>query len=119
YRVLGGMTVGLGSALLHFVGMEGMRMPGTLSHDPLLVLASTVLSAGFGALALAIGFGTGIRRDKTLAALLFAAMILGHHFIAMAGVTFEPGAAGDLGDGVPRSMLVTTIVTMSVFILGT
>ncbi len=120
YRVLGGMIVGLGSALLHFVGMEGMRMPGTLSHDPLLVLASTVLSAGFGALALAIGFGTRVQRDKTIAALLLAAMILGHHFVAMAGVTFEPGAAGGLAeDGVPRSMLVTTIVTMSVFILGT
>jgi len=120
YRVLGGAIVGLGSVAVHYLGLAAMRMPGLLRHDPVLAILAITLSAGLGAVALAAAFGPRTRRGRTVPALLLAGMVLVAHFTAMGAVEFIPGPVGDLAaEGVPRSILVVTVTTMSMFILGT
>jgi signal transduction histidine kinase len=49
---LGGATVGLGIAAMHYTGMAAIRIPGILVYDTKLVVASVALGAFFGAVAL-------------------------------------------------------------------
>ena len=80
----GGAVIGLGAAAMHFIGMAGLQMPGTIVWSPALVVASVALGTLFGAAALtAAARGDGMA-ELGAGALLLAIAVLSLHFTATA-----------------------------------
>jgi diguanylate cyclase len=119
-RLAGGMLVGLGVVALHYIGMAALRMPGGYTFAPTPVMASVVLSVGFGAAALAVGFGPAAPRARPLGAVLMVAMIVTLHFTAMGAMRMDASMAGDAAAGVTRSVLASAvaIASLSVLLIG-
>jgi diguanylate cyclase (GGDEF)-like protein/PAS domain S-box-containing protein len=119
--VLGGMVLGMGVVILHYVGMAALRMPGGFSFAPGLVATSVVLSIGFGAAALAVAFGSAHMHARPIGAVLMIVMIVALHFTAMGAVhAHQDPAGGAVAGGVSRSMLATAvaIASLSVLLIG-
>ncbi|HVY42980.1 MAG TPA: EAL domain-containing protein [Hyphomicrobiaceae bacterium] len=87
---IGGAVIGVGIALMHFIGMWALIVPGVVEWDPWLatvaVACATVLAA---AASLAFHVQHGLRAIALGGALL-AAAICSLHFIAMAAVRIVP-----------------------------
>jgi NO-binding membrane sensor protein with MHYT domain len=82
--LLGGVITGIGVAVMHYLGMAAMRMPGRVAYDPGLLIISVVIAvvAATAALWAALelhGIGT------TLAAsLIMGLAVSGMHYTGMA-----------------------------------
>ncbi len=105
-RVAGGLVIGLAVAVMHYTGMAGYRVTGSLRWDLGEVAASVLIGATLGALA-----GVAVHRCRGHAAVwvpaaLIAAAVLGTHFTGMAALTaaYEPGVA------LPTWALSTTVL---------
>ena len=89
-RLAGGAVCGGAIALMHFVGVAGMRLPATMLWNPYMVAVAIMIAIlGAAAALLAAGSLTRPRNWISGAALLVAA-ICGLHFTAMAAVTLVP-----------------------------
>ena len=42
--LLGGLVTGLGVAVMHYLGMAAMRMPGRITYNPWLMIISVVIA---------------------------------------------------------------------------
>lgn len=87
---LGGAIVGGGIAAMHYTGMAAFEVAGTIAWDRMLVFASLVLGALFGAIALPIGLKIRLAHGKLAGALLLTLAICSHHFTAMGAVAITP-----------------------------
>ena len=117
-KLVGGAVVGVGVIVLHYVGMAAMQMPGELTYAPSLVIASVILSIGFGAPALLVGLQSEAPYARPVGALLMVLMIVSLHFTAMGAVQMHMGMAGaSLADGVSRSVLASAVAIASVSVL--
>jgi PAS domain S-box-containing protein len=88
--LVGGMIVGLGITLMHYVGMGGYRTAGVVQWDPAYVIGSVVVGALFASAALGVAKpGSGFRRQMAGGALLSLG-IVGMHFTGMTAVTILP-----------------------------
>ncbi|MCL6707018.1 EAL domain-containing protein [Pseudomonas sp. R2.Fl] len=114
----GGAIVGLGIALMHYMGMAAYEVQGILQWNPVFVGVSLVTGAVFGALAT-----NRIGRPRTpfclyggVAALILA--IASTHFIGMAGLTVIPMVEKTVPlNVVPEGVLMVVIVAIMVLIL--
>ena len=89
----GGGIVGLGIALMHYVGMLGYRTEGVIQWDPAYVSASIVIGAMLGAAALWVGRPGAAAWRRFAAAGLLSLGIIGMHFTGMAAVAIRPDAS--------------------------
>src|SRR5262245_47141033 len=88
--LLGGAIFGIAVGTMHFTGMAALTAPATRDWDPIYVVASLVIGATFGALALRVfAGGRGWRRLLNGANLMCLA-IAGLHFTAMSALTLTP-----------------------------
>ncbi len=115
-RMLGGTLVGSGVAALHYIGMAGLRFPGSLSYDADLVIVSLLATATFGALAIDILFDRDKARSAPLAGALMLLMILSLHFVGMSAASMELGVL-DARAGVSRAFLIAGVTLTSMIIL--
>ncbi|MFC5067184.1 EAL domain-containing protein [Flaviflagellibacter deserti] len=90
---LGGSTLGYGVAIMHYVGMSGLVLPGLISWDTALVIASIVSSAIFATAALFASRRMQGDRGLLAAAGLLVLGIVALHFTAMSAVTLTPDPA--------------------------
>jgi NO-binding membrane sensor protein with MHYT domain len=92
HLVAGGVIVGLGVAAMHYMGMAGMSMSGSMSYSLPLVLLSLVIAMVAGTTALWIG--TWIRGVTATieAAFVMAAAVCGMHYTAMGALRVSGGA---------------------------
>jgi diguanylate cyclase (GGDEF)-like protein len=118
-RATGGMVVGLAVAVMHYTGMAGYRVTGSLRWDMGGVAASVLIGAALGALA-----GVAVHRCRNHAAVLvpaalMAAAVLGTHFTGMASLTaaYEPGVALPTGT-LPTTVLFLLVSQAALVILG-
>lgn len=121
-RVLGGgVLVGLGVAVMHYMGMSAMRLPGVIYYRPGLFALSIVVAMAAATVALTLAVLLRTAQQRAIAALVMAVAICGMHFTGMAGTVLvaTPGLIGP-GDGmlVSGSLLSATIVTSMALILG-
>jgi diguanylate cyclase len=114
----GGAIVGGGVAVLHYVGMAALVIPGAIVWDGSLVGWSILLGCALGAAS-----GELFRRARGTGGRLAAAVALtlavcSHHFTAMAAVSIRPLAtvARD-GMTLPKTWLVAAILATMVVIL--
>jgi diguanylate cyclase (GGDEF)-like protein len=92
-RALGGAIVGLGVALMHYMGMDAFEVSARIQWNHALVFASLALGVLLGAAALEIGLRRLTRSAVACGSVLLAGSICGLHFTAMAAATVIPGPA--------------------------
>src|SRR5579863_6216307 len=90
--VAGGVIIGVGVAAMHYMGMSAMSMPGAMSYDSPLVVASVVIAIVAGTAALWIG--TWIRGSAATvgAALVMGVAVCGMHYTGMAALRVHGGS---------------------------
>ncbi|MDH2416396.1 EAL domain-containing protein [Nocardioides sp. CER19] len=112
---LGGTVVGLAVSSMHYVGMSGLRMQGTMSWNEPLIVLSVVFAVGFASAALLYG-RSDLRHAQTLMWLLFTTSVLALHFTGMAAMS----VAHDMSDmaGTRRSLDPETQYVLAVAIAG-
>jgi NO-binding membrane sensor protein with MHYT domain len=86
----GGAVIGAGIGLMHFTGMQALVVPGSLSWDRGLVLASIVIGIMLASAALLAWHELERRKALWIAPGLLTLAICGLHFTAMAAVTVVP-----------------------------
>jgi NO-binding membrane sensor protein with MHYT domain/nitrogen-specific signal transduction histidine kinase len=84
------LAMGLGICLMHYVGMEAMRLAAVPDYDPLLVIASAAVAIGASALALVLALDDRAAPLQALGALALGLAITGMHYTGMAAVSFQP-----------------------------
>ncbi|WP_439815307.1 bifunctional diguanylate cyclase/phosphodiesterase [Zavarzinia sp. CC-PAN008] len=97
----GGLIIGVAIGIMHYVGMSGFRVAGTLTWDVDLVVASILIGGLLGAAALAVGADTDKRSRLGIATGLLVLAICGLHFTGMGAVT----VVGDPRMSVPANSL--------------
>ncbi len=123
--VFGGMFMGLGTAAMHYIGMEAMRMPATMHYAPFLVALSVAIAIGGALIALRLVFrvreklGLDWSWDKIGGAFIMGSAIAGMHYTAMGAVDFVPfaGAATKLKEGVGTSWLGPVALAVATFLV--
>ena len=115
---LAGVVIGGGVAVLHYVGIAALQVPGTITWDWTLVLWSIGLGCAFGAASTWMFQRSASVKERLLAALLLTIAVCSHHFTAMGAITIEPtiAATAPVGD-LPRGWLVAAIVAAMVVML--
>ncbi|MBL4790461.1 MAG: diguanylate cyclase, partial [Kordiimonadaceae bacterium] len=118
-RGFAGLLVGLAIAGMHFMGMSGIKVAGTLSHDQDFVVLSLFFGIGFAVMSLV---GMNKTRDVVrhgVATSLLAAAICGLHFTAMAGLSTEYDPAVTLTDAaISEGLLVVIVSSISIGLMG-
>ncbi|HTH97019.1 MAG TPA: EAL domain-containing protein [Stellaceae bacterium] len=115
----GGACVGFGIAVMHYMGIAALSVPGRLHWAPDLVATSIVVAIVFGAAALWVA-ARGRRTLNFLSAgILLACAVSSHHFIAMGAVdiTADPTVVPTGMDISPKGMAVT-VAAVAVGMLG-
>jgi diguanylate cyclase (GGDEF)-like protein/PAS domain S-box-containing protein len=117
--LIGGAIVGAGVAVMHFLGMWALEVPGNVSWSADLVVASVVFSMGFAMLSLHFATRPGHRRSTVIAAVLLSLAILTHHFTAMSAVSIVPDPMLQFArDGLTPGALALTAAAAAIAILG-
>jgi diguanylate cyclase (GGDEF)-like protein len=102
-HLLAGTVVGLGITGMHYIGMSALVVGGEIGWDNGLVIASVLLGASLGALALMIGATNSSPKHRLTAVGLLTLAICSMHFTAMAAVDlsncFPIAILGDLSAG--------------------
>ena len=118
--LLGGVITGIGVAVMHYLGMAAMRMPGRITYDPGLLIVSVMIAivAAIAALWAALelhGIGT------TLAAsLIMGLAVSGMHYTGMAAMRVFPAKGpsgmvmGGAGGATAESFLLPLILGITV-----
>jgi NO-binding membrane sensor protein with MHYT domain/methyl-accepting chemotaxis protein len=87
---LAGAVVGGGIAVMHYIGMAAVELPGRIAFASDLVVASVLFGTAFGAVALVVAVGGGGRWRGAAAAVLLTLAIVLLHFTAMGAVEVVP-----------------------------
>ncbi len=108
-RALGGGIVGIGVALMHYMGMDALEVSGSIQWDHSLMVASIVLGVVLGAAALEIGLRRLTGSAVALGALLLAASICSLHFTGMAAASLIPGPDSIPANSIPPRWLAVLV----------
>jgi two-component system sensor histidine kinase/response regulator len=123
--IIGGITMGIAIAGMHYIGMDAMRLPAMCHYSAALVTLSVALAIFISWIALRLTFqlrddatGTGWR--KLFTAILMGSAIPLMHYTGMAAVTFMPiPTAGNLAHAVEISSLGTVVISsFTTIVLG-
>ena len=117
-EIAGGIVMGAGICMMHYVGMAAVITSVKLVNDPVYVVLSFVVAvtASTGALFVARTDTTPLQRVFAAAVLAFA--IVGMHYTAMYGVRIASGPAPQVVlDGFDSMVLAIAVATGTLFIL--
>lgn len=118
WRVLvGGTTIGVGIAAMHYTGMAAIRMPATASYEPLPVALSVAIAVAASTAALWVALisrSTIIRLGGSTLGLAIAGM----HYTGIAGFICTPTKGGPLPlAGLPPTGLAPWVAGVSLVLL--
>jgi NO-binding membrane sensor protein with MHYT domain len=110
--VLAGIFTGCGVAAMHYTGMAAMRMPGDVSYDRTLFIASIVIAVV--ASTVALGFTVFLRKGVVLfiAALIMGVAVNGMHFTGM----YAMRVTEDDGKPVAGILPITFVAPIALFV---
>src|SRR5258708_14034224 len=99
--------------------MAAFEIAGIILWDPVLVVASIVLGAGIGAVALPVGLHGKEEKWKIGGALLLTLAICSHHFTAMGAVSIIPDPTIEISpSALPAGWLAVGVSISSFAIVG-
>ncbi|AWI89822.1 PAS domain S-box protein [Methylobacterium sp. DM1] len=114
-----GAILGLGVVAMHFSGMAGVQLPGSISWDRTLVIASVLIGCIVAAAAFVAFVDRRLKYPNAIAATLMTAAIAGLHFTAMGAVEITPDVmSGEAEAGLPGLALAFGIASFMLAILG-
>jgi NO-binding membrane sensor protein with MHYT domain len=116
----GGLVTGIGVAVMHYLGMAAMRMPGRITYDPLLMIVSVAIA--IVAATAALWAATALRGLWTtlLASLIMGVAVSGMHYTGMAAMRMYAASGpagmvmGGSGGATAESFLLPLILGISV-----
>jgi diguanylate cyclase (GGDEF)-like protein len=114
---IGGVIIGLGGCLMHFVGMQAYEPAGFVYFDREFSSASVVFGGLAGGLVTAILVRMHSANSKRIAVALLVICIVGLHFVAMTGVTIVP-YGNPASAGLSRDMLAFGVFAISILVIG-
>jgi diguanylate cyclase (GGDEF)-like protein/PAS domain S-box-containing protein len=114
---LGGGLVGGGVATMHYIGMSALFLPGWISWEMDLVVASIALGVVFGTAALGVAVRGERLAGTVVAALLLTLAIVSHHFTAMGAVMIIPDPARTIAPLSLSSNSLALAVAAAAFVL--
>ncbi|UPK40571.1 EAL domain-containing protein [Bradyrhizobium sp. 186] len=116
---VGGAIVAGGIAAMHYTGMAAFEIAGIILWDPVLVVASIVLGAVIGAVALPVGLHGKEEKWKIGGAVLLTLAICSHHFTAMGAVSIMPDPTIEVSQSALRAgWLAVGVAIASFAIIG-
>ncbi len=116
---IGGAIVAGGIAAMHYTGMAAFEIAGIVLWDPVLVVASIVLAAVIGAVALPVGLHGEEEKWKIGGAVLLTLAICSHHFTAMGAVSIIPDPTIEIPQSaLPAGYLAIGVALASFAIIG-
>src|SRR5436305_8276379 len=116
---LGGAIVAGGIAAMHYTGMAAFEIEGIILWDSTLVVASIVLGAAIGAVALPVGLHGRQEKWKIGGAVLLTLAICSHHFTAMGAVSIVPDPTIEVSpSALPAGWLAIGVALASFAIIG-
>jgi NO-binding membrane sensor protein with MHYT domain len=115
--VAGGVIIGVGVAVMHYVGMAAMSMPGVMSYNSPLVVVSVVIAIVAGTAALWIG--TWIRGSAATvgAALVMGVAVCGMHYAGMAALRVHGGSMPSVAVRAVSGVTVVSGATAASFLI--
>lgn len=114
---LAGVIIGLGIALMHYIGMSGMELCRPV-YTPMGIAGALAASVGLSVLAVRVAYSERGRRNIVLGTVGFGVAVVMVHFIAMAGTGFlSDGATGAIGPALSNETLAI-IVTLAAFVIS-
>jgi signal transduction histidine kinase len=116
---MGGAIFGVAIGMMHFTGMAALNVPATFVWDIPYVVASLVIGATFGGLAIKVFAKVGGWRGLLHGTNLMCLGIAGLHFTAMSALTLEaePIVLPPVVDGMPPAWLAIIVTTVMVMII--
>ncbi len=116
---IGGAIIGAGVAVMHYLGMGALELPGHVHWDLPLVATSVVLGIILGMASLAVAVRWQSVRAMWASALLLALAILSHHFTAMGAVEVVPDPTRTITQlSLSPGLLAIAVASVTVAILG-
>jgi diguanylate cyclase (GGDEF)-like protein/PAS domain S-box-containing protein len=126
-QAAGGAIIGLGIAVMHYLGMAALVLPGTISWDTGLVVASTAAACVLSAAAMVVALHRSDPWRGLAGSGLFALAACAAHFTGMAAAELHlggtPGAAAGAGgvataDGITPRLLAFDVAFVCAVILA-
>jgi NO-binding membrane sensor protein with MHYT domain len=114
----GGVLMGAGIAIMHYVGMAAIRGGCSISYSPVLVGASVVVAILSSMLALWLAFNLAGWKQTLAASVALGVAISGMHYTGMAAASFLPAAAiVELSAPALSPALLASIVALAAFLI--
>ena len=108
--ILSGAIVGLGVVMMHYVGMQALRIPGQVAYRPGLFGVSVVIALTAATVALWLAVTLNKIWHRAIAAVVMAIAICGMHYTAMAGtVLIAWPISSPIGHVVDKAMLAALV----------
>jgi diguanylate cyclase (GGDEF)-like protein len=118
FRVINaGITVGLGVAAMHYVGMSALRFPGSLAYTPSLWGLSLVVGIAAATAALWLSLTLQRRWQRATAAFVMGGGICGMHYIGMAAAVFTFDPLAEVSPGVPTLPLAVVVAAATLALI--
>jgi diguanylate cyclase (GGDEF)-like protein len=90
WPAIGGAVAGFGVAVMHYVGMTALLVPGAITWDMTPVIVSIAVGAALSACAMTVFHRQSGARGVYISGALLALAICGLHFTGMGAVTLVP-----------------------------
>jgi PAS domain S-box-containing protein len=115
-----GILMGLGIVAMHYTGMAAMRMPASLSYDPIFVALSVAIAIGASVAALWLAFRNTDLAQRLMASVIMGLAISGMHYTAMRAASFHvhmPMGSPEKSDGIGQFQLALSVSAATFLIL--
>jgi NO-binding membrane sensor protein with MHYT domain len=110
----GGVIVGIGVAVMHYMGMAAMIMPDSVHYNVPLFVLSVVIAIVAGTAALWAGTRVRSTRATIGAALIMGVAVSGMHYTGMAAMRVSMGSMSAMGGSGSVSFLVPLLVGITI-----
>ncbi len=122
--LIGGAIVGVGVASMHYLGMEAMSMPDSMSYNAPLFVLSVLIAVIAGTAGLWAGTRVRSIRATVVASLIFGVAVSGMHYTGMAAMRVYPdtatsgGSMASMGGASAISFIVPLLAGISLLMFG-
>ncbi|TLX16193.1 EAL domain-containing protein [Rhizobium sp. MHM7A] len=116
--IVGGVIMAAGIVLMHFTGMAGYLVEGTIVHQAMAKLIAMALGAAFSVACLYVLASGRNRKTIYISGLFFVLAICSVHFVSMSGIVIEPDPTivvpmqGLSEENLTRLVMVAVIVVL-------
>jgi len=110
-----GTLLGGGVAVMHYLGMHGMRFGGFVDWSTSVVLLSVVIAVAAASAALWLAFNTNTWRSRILGALVMGVAVCAMHYTGMAAADFICTTANPRA--IPSGLAVVSALQMPVWVI--